>query len=88
MSFPPPRPCVITTIINTLTKTIHHLHLRIGIHNSLDLLIPSIHSLHIIGIHKDREGRMVVGLMRVVIMDRITVVRKLMAGSSGMADQV
>jgi hypothetical protein len=61
-------------------RIIHHLHHRIGIHNSLDHLIRFIHSLHIIGIHRDKEGRMGVGLMRVVIMDRTMVGRRLMAG--------
>jgi hypothetical protein len=64
-------------------KTIHHLHLRIGIHNSLDLLIRFTLSLHIIGIHRDKEGRMGDGLMRVVIMDLIMDGRRLMAGEAG-----
>jgi hypothetical protein len=60
-------------------RIIHHLHHRIGIHNSLEHLIPSTLSLHIIGIHKGKEGRIGVGLMRVVIMDRIMDGRRLMA---------
>jgi len=75
-SFPQPHLCVITTITNTLMRIIHHL--QIEIHNSLDHPILSIHSLHIIGIHKDHK--MGDGLMRVVITDLIMGVRRLMGG--------
>jgi hypothetical protein len=62
-------------------RTIHLLHLRIGIHNSLDLLIRYTPNplIHRIGIRRDKEGRMGDGLMRVVIMDLTMVGRRLMA---------
>ena len=77
--------CEIPNITNThIHRTHHHLRLdKVQIHG---LLSPN----NRIGTRKDRSMVEVDtdGWMRVVIMDRITVVRKLMAGSSGMIDQV
>lgn len=78
--------CEILNIINThIHKTHHHLRLdKVQIHG---LLSPN----NRIGILKDQDLSMAVGeggmdgWMRVVIMDRTTVVRKLMAGSAVLA---
>ena len=77
--------CEIPNIINTHIHKTHH-HLRLDKARIHGLLSPN----NRIGILKD-PSMVEVGMdgwMRVVIMDRIMVVRKLMAGSSGMIDQV
>ena len=78
--------CEILNIINTHIHKTHH-HLRLGKAQIHGLLSPN----NRIGILKDQDLSMAVGeggmdgWMRVVIMDRTTVVRKLMAGSAVLA---